>query len=153
MYYYYRYRGEHKSRENSYLVSFRRITPPFNSIHNILWHVFSWLKGSKFYEYQIVKNNRIFSKAEVCPKLPIFPFMKRGGYHIGPCMTINEERGKGFYPLLLQYIIRENSEMDYYMIVDENNIASQKGIEKVNFQMFAKGHKDCFGRYVIDELL
>lgn len=39
------------------------------------------------------------------------------------------------------------------MIIDENNISSQKGVEKVNFQLFAVGHKDALGRYVIDQYL
>ena len=68
-------------------------------------------------------------------------------------MTIKEERGKGFYPLLLQYIIEEHPERDYYMIIDENNVSSQKGVAKVNFQRFAVGHKDRWGRYVIDQIL
>lgn len=39
------------------------------------------------------------------------------------------------------------------MIVDNNNnnnnIPSQRGIAKLNFEKFAEGYKDSFGRYVI----
>lgn len=154
MYNYYCYAGSHIRRVNTHNVSFRRVSPPFNSIHNVLWHICSYLRGSCFYEYQILRDNKVLSTAQLCPKLPIFAFINnRGGWHIGPCMTINEERGKGFYPLLLQYIIDEHPERKYYMIIDENNISSQKGVEKLNFQLFAVGHKDSFGRYVIDRYL
>ena len=52
-----------------------------------------------------------------------------------------------------QYIIEEHPERDYYMIIDENNVSSQKGVAKVNFRRFAVGHKDRWGRYVIDQIL
>ena len=35
------------------------------------------------------------------------------------------------------------------MIVDKNNIPSQRGIAKLNFVKFAEGNKDSIGRYVI----
>ena len=57
------------------------------------------------------------------------------------------------YLLYNQYIIEEHPERDYYMIIDENNVSSQKGVAKVNFQRFAVGHKDRWGRYVIDQIL
>ena len=152
MYNFYKYGGSHTNLPNVHQVVFRKVNPRWDSLHRVLWHVFSWFCGSRFYEYQIVKNERVLSTAEVCPKLPIFKFFNRG-YHIGPCMTIKEERGKGFYPLIFQYIIEEHPERDYYMIIDENNVSSQKGVAKVNFQRFAVGHKDRWGRYVIDQIL
>lgn len=104
--------------------------------------------GGIFAEYLILKNGTVVSTAQVCPKLPIFPFIAKGGWHIGPCQTVKEERGKGYYPLLLQHIINDHPEREYYMIVDNNNIPSQRGIAKLNFEKFAEGYKDKFGRYV-----
>lgn len=106
MYNYYRYKGVHHRLENIHNVSFRKVVPPFNSLHNILWHSFSLLVGARFYQY----------------------------------------------PLLLQHIIDDYPDRDYYMIVDECNVASQRGINKVGFELFAKGHKSRFGRYVIDKI-
>ena len=63
----------------------------------------------------------------------------------------NGERGD--LSMYNQYIIEEHPERDYYMIIDENNVSSQKGVAKVNFQRFAVGHKDRWGRYVIDQIL
>ena len=139
MYNYYRYKGVHHRLENIHNVSFRKVVPPFNSLHNILWHSFSLLVGARFYQYQIVRDGKVLSTAEVCPRLPIFAFINNWGWHIGPCMTIKEERGKGFYPLLLQHIIDDYPDRDYYMIVDECNVASHRGINKVGFELFAKG--------------
>lgn len=64
-----------------------------------------------------------------------FSFYERErGIHIGPCETIESERGKGFYPYRV-----------FYMIVDEKNISSIKGVEKVGFIPFGKGLKYRFG--------
>ena len=82
MYNYYRYKGVHHRLENIHNVSFRKVVPPFNSLHNILWHSFSLLVGARFYQYQKVRD----------------------------------------------------------------------GKNKVGFELFAKGHKSRFGRYVIDKI-
>lgn len=130
MYNYYRYKGVHHRLENIHNVSFRKVVPPFNSLHNILWHSFSLLVGARFYQYQIVRDGKVLSTAEVCPRLPIFAFINNWGWHIGPCMTIKEERGKGFYPLLLQHIIDDYPDRDYYMTnaMSRHSVASIKWV-------------------------
>ena len=64
-----------------------------------------------------------------------FPFMKKGDFEIGPCFTYPEFRGQGIYVKVLKSICSclgdENT--TFYMIVDENNTASVKGIEKSGF--------------------
>lgn len=101
-----------------------------------------------FFEYQILIDNQIVSKCQVVGWLPIFPFMKRNGIHIGPCETIEKHRGKGVYPYLLN-LIQRDFKNPCFMIVDENNISSIKGVEKAGFKVFANGYKTKFGRYVI----
>ena len=149
MYFYYKYSHNHKHLENIHEVSFRKVTPKANSVHSILWHILSFVSGGEFIEYQLItKDGKVASVAQVCPKLPIFPFIEKSGWHIGPCKTVPEERGKGFYPLLLQHILEDNPNRLFFMIVEENNISSQKGVAKVNFEKFAVGYKK-FGRYII----
>ena len=141
--------------ENKYGVEFRRIVPPFGNLHNLMWHVFSWLRGKRFWEYQAVKDGRVVSRAQVVTKLPIFPFMNGRDWHIGPCATVPDERGKGFYPLLLQYI-RDNHQNfggEYYMMTKDDNISSQRGIHKVGGVKFGEGFKTRLGRYVITKRL
>jgi len=62
--------------------------------------------------------------------------MGKWDYEIGPCFTYPKFRGKGVYPQMLKYISSnvgaENS--IFYMIVDETNLPSIKGIEKAGFQ-------------------
>ncbi len=135
--------------ENKYGVEFRKIVPSFLNIHNLIWHIFSWMRGKLFFEYQAVKDGKVLSTAQVVTKLPIFPFMSKDSLHIGPCMTMKEERGKGFYPLLLQYIRDSLPSVDLYMMTSDDNIASQRGIAKVGGVKIGEGVKDHFGRYVI----
>lgn len=84
------------------------------------------------------------------PENTDFPFYGKKGWHIGPCKTAPEERGKVFYPLLLQHIIKEHPDKNLYMIIDENNISSQRGVAKVQFEKIAVGYKNLLGRYVIN---
>lgn len=101
-----------------HIIKFR---PSLGSgIHNLLWNLLVIIQGGQFLEYQVVaKDNTVLSKAQVIDKIWIFPFMKSKGIHIGPCQTIPAERGKGFYPYLLKYIMTDNPRREFFMIVDE----------------------------------
>jgi hypothetical protein len=141
---------QHGVLPNDFNVVFRKIIMPLNSFHSVLWHIFSFFKGEKYYEYQVLKNGEVVSVAQVCPKNLFFRFVPKNGWHIGPCSTIKSQRGNGFYPLLLQFIVQEHPERDYYMIIDERNISSQKGVDKAGFEKFAVGKKNCIGQYCIE---
>ncbi len=67
----------------------------------------------------------------VCGASGKFPFMEKGDLHIGPCHTAPDHRGKGIYRKVLRAIHRENCTRfkRAYMIVDERNLPSIKGIE------------------------
>lgn len=52
------------------------------------------------------------------------------------------------YPLLLQYIIETNPGRKWYMLVDQQNVASQRGIAKINFIKYGEGIRNRWGRYV-----
>lgn len=96
MYNYYRYAGNHPRRENTHNVSFRKVIPPFNNVHNVLWHICSWLSGSRFWEFQILRGNNVLATAQVCPKLPIFPFINsRGGISYRTLYDNKRRKGKG----------------------------------------------------------
>ncbi len=153
MLYFYRYDRTkyHEVLPNNFNVVFRKIIMPLNSFHSFLWHIFSFFKGERFYEYQVLRNGEIVSTAQVCPKIPIFEFLPKDGWHIGPCRTIEKQRGNGFYPLLLQFIVQEYPDRDFYMIIDEKNIFSQKGVAKAGFEKFAEGRKNRVGQYCIEQ--
>lgn len=101
-----------------------------------------------FKEYDVVINNKIVSKAVLISKVPIYKFLPRKGIHVCYCETIPEERGKGYYPLLLSYIQNDMPEKNLYMIVEETNTASIKGIEKSGFKRYANGQKLSNGQFV-----
>ena len=82
------------------------------------------------------QNGQLVHTSYVVPKCYKFPFLSKHDYEIGPCTTYPDYRGKGYYPLMLKYICSTvgTEKTIFYMIVDENNIASIKGIEKAGFQ-------------------
>ena len=120
----------------------------FNSLHTFLWSV-ETLLGGKYVEYQLWRGDKIVSKAEVVSWIPQFPFMPKKGLHVGPCVTMKDERGRGYYPYLLSKIVEDNSSWECYMIVSPKNIPSTRGVEKVGFRPFATGYRTLLGRYVI----
>ena len=106
-----------------------------------------------FTEYDLVKNDVIVSKAVLVSKDPVYMFLPAKGVHLGYCATIPQERGKGFYPLLLKYIIQDNPQMDLHMIVATDNDASIKGIEKSGFVRYAIGDRNSKGQFYINKYL
>jgi len=147
MYGYYENTESYTRLENKYNVEFRRVIPKKPTVHNVVWQVLSLLKGHIFWEYQVVKEGRVVSTSQVVPKIPIFDFIPKGGWHIGPCRTVPEERGKSFYPLLLQYIMEKYPSRRFFMIIKETNKSSMGGVKKVGFKAFANGYKSRSGHY------
>lgn len=127
MYRYYENTESYTKLENKYNVEFRRVIPKKPTIHNIVWQILSLLRGHIFYEYQVVKDGWVVSTSQVVPRLPIFNFIPQDGWHIGPCRTVPEERGKSFYPLLLQYIMEKYPSRRFFMIIEETNKSSMGG--------------------------
>lgn len=101
-----------------------------------------------FIEYDIIIENRIVSKAVLISKVPIYKFLPSKGIHLCYCETLPEFRGKGYYPLLLNYIQNDFKERELYMIVEHDNYASIKGIEKAGFIKYAEGEKLRNGTFV-----
>jgi predicted GNAT family acetyltransferase len=85
------------------------------------------------------------------PKFFKYAFMLRNNsIHIGPCWTNKNQRGKGIYPAVLSKICSDYYKKNVYIFTEKENIASQKGIEKVGFKQFATGYKTrLFGVYKI----
>ncbi|MCR4965150.1 MAG: hypothetical protein K6A41_05795 [Bacteroidales bacterium] len=66
-------------------------------------------------------------------------------------MTAPEHRGNGYYPYLLTYILNEvkrKDRYDFYMIINEINASSIKGVEKAGFVLWGSGQKEN-RRYVL----
>ncbi|MCR5345952.1 MAG: hypothetical protein K6E46_07890 [Lachnospiraceae bacterium] len=81
-----------------------------------------------------------------------FPFLKGNDVEIGPCRTDDNYRGKGIYPMTLDHIIEHELAIGdaAYMIIDEKNVASINGVQKVGFRQLCKVRNDRFlKRYII----
>ena len=102
-----------------------------------------------FCEYDLMRGETVLSKAVLISKVPIYQFLPHKGVHICYCETIPEERGKGYYPLLLGFVQNANPDKDLYMVVDVKNSSSIKGVEKAGFVKFAEGEKMADGCFII----
>lgn len=88
---------------------------------------------------------------------PKFSFLKKNEYEIGPCYTMEEYRGLGIYPYVLQQITsfmpnNKSSEslgggqsLRYYMFVAQDNISSRRGVEKAGFKVIGYVQRKHFG--------
>lgn len=130
-------------------VSIRCIKPPmWRNLHTFLWRCLTLGKGT-YVEYQLCVGETAVCTAEVISKLPFFPFMGKEDIFIGPCRTLPEHRGKGYYPFLLNHIVNGNPSKNGIMIVEENNHSSIRGVEKAGFRRYARGKKTFLKRYII----
>lgn len=101
-----------------------------------------------FVEYDYIVNKTIVSKAVLISKVPLYKFLPSKGIHLCYCETIPEARGKGYYPQLLSFIQNDFRSDDLYMVVDEKNISSIRGIEKAGFKRCGKVLKLDNGTFV-----
>ena len=103
-----------------------------------------------FSEYRLERiDGKLLSRGVVMSYVPMYKFMPHNGVHLGYCITVEDERGKGYYSLLLKMIQNDIPHQDLYMAVDENNIASIKGIENAGFVRYSKGIRK--GKVFLDE--
>lgn len=119
----------------------------------VLWYILT-IGNFKIY-YVLDKTGRIIHFSHVMSKIYKYAFMPRiNSIHIGPCWTHELHRGKGIYPAVLSKICSDYKEKNIYIFTKKENIASQKGIEKVGFKQFATGIKTKrLGIYIIKNVL
>ncbi len=101
----------------------------------------------------VMQEGKIAHTSYVIPKCGKFPFLKKNDHEIGPCYTAPEFRGRGIYPDVIRFICARFSELAgvFYMIVDEGNTSSIRGIEKAGFVCIGKVRKTrILKRYVLE---
>lgn len=81
--------------------------PFLESRHTFVWRIFSFCLCGTYCRWRLYRGEKMVSEAEVVSWLPIFKFMPPDGIHIGPCRTVPDERGKGYYPYLLRLIVKD----------------------------------------------
>lgn len=103
----------------------------------LLSRLYFWfISSGKYRIFYLMDGDNLVHSSYVVPKCYKFPFLEKGDYEIGPCITSGDYRRRGVYSYMLQLIATnpdfENA--DFYMIVRSDNIPSIKGIEKAGFQ-------------------
>lgn len=133
---------EHEEKESEWNIVRKRITIGDHGIKAALfWNIIS-LGRCKAYRV-LSENGELIHESLVIRKCYKFPFLKGRDIEIGPCKTNPEWRGKGIYPAVLRYILStEISDAGIaYMIIDKNNNASIRGVEKAGFRRERKVRK------------
>lgn len=114
----------------------------FKTIY-LFWYLFTFGRYSIYYVYD--EDECIVHFSHVMPRIFKYAFMsRRNCIHIGPCWTNENHRGKGIYPAVLSKICNDNIQKDVYIFTEKKNLASQKGIEKAGFMLFASGIRTKF---------
>ena len=126
--------------DNKHITLFNMLLPreKFDFKTFLVRLYFIFISGSNVEIYFVLNNNlEIIHTSYVVGKCYKFPFMKKTDIEIGPCHTKENYRGKGIYKNVLNFINNKYCEKkrNAYMIVDENNIPSIKGIEGVGFKV------------------
>lgn len=99
----------------------------------IFW---SFASGGKYKLYYVRdEDGAIVHISYVIYRSFKFPFMKYGkDVQIGPCITDKRMRGKGYYPTVLNTICKSERADNYYILIQDINKPSIRGVEKAGFQ-------------------
>ena len=117
-------------------------------IESIMWNVFCF---GKIKLYRMYDNDFLVHSSLVARGRFKFPFLKKNDIEIGPCWTQSGYRGRDIYPYVLGLIIQNeiNNGGDAYMIVNDDNYSSIKGITKAGFiKTEFKLKRDLLKRYI-----
>lgn len=123
----------------------------YDGLRDFLIHLLFYLSTRGKYRIIYVKdNNKIIHYSYIIPKNFRFQHMShKNSFQIGPCFTDEFYRGQVIYSYVLTYIIERFSDKGrrFYMIVDEKNFSSQRGIIKAGFIEAGIVYKDILGIY------
>jgi hypothetical protein len=98
-----------------------------------------WLLNTKgnCWVYNVYDGEKGIHHSYVTGKCYKYPFMNSKDIQIGNSFTAKEYRGYGIYPYVIQHIVNkylaENPNRQIYMLVEDSNNASQRGIKKIGF--------------------
>ena len=98
-------------------------------------YLWSLVTFGKFKKIVVLNDeNTVVHTSCVIGKCFKFPFLPKKAAEIGPCYTHVDFRGRGIYPMVLNYVLSSGYYQEYYMLVAQNNTASIRGIEKAGFK-------------------
>jgi len=86
-------------------------------------------------------NGKFVHQSFLFPKLRLLKLIRATGPAIGDCVTSTDYRGQSIYPYVINKIACEylnaRGVREMFIVVNDNNIASIKGIEKAGFTLRA----------------
>lgn len=92
-------------------------------------------------KYLITYNDISVHTSFLYPNVYLLKLIKKSGPTIGDCYTRPDYRGKSIFPFVLNYITKEifaeDKKKEVFMIVNQDNLSSIKGIEKAGFRKCA----------------
>ena len=111
-----------------------------------VWWLFHHLRlfGNRDYGmFCVYYRDELIHRSCIFPPYFRFPFMNRNDLQIGDTFTALEHRGKGVATSAIQMIVThtERPERDLWYVVDEENVASIRVIEKAGFELVGRGHR------------
>ena len=133
---------------------FRLKLDNFYNIKDFFKHVLWFLSTKGKYKIvYVVNNKKIIHYSYVIPKFYKFSFLAENDLEIGPCYTQPDYRGIHIFPYIIAYIINKyRNHNNFIMVVDGNNINSQKGIQKAGLRKYGIVNKNIFGIHKITEI-
>jgi hypothetical protein len=110
-----------------------RVTPKVASLkESLLWNIACL---GRIKAYCLFEGDVLVHRSYVIRGKAKFPFLNKNDIEIGPCWTRDSYRGRGYYPYVISRIL--SSELiggdTAYMIVNDQNESSKRGISKVGF--------------------
>lgn len=95
-------------------------------------------------------KDNLIHKSLVFKNVHLLKLVKASGHVVGGCITLEDYRGQGFYPFMLNTIGRRYIELgnpNLFVIVDKSNLNSIRGIEKAGFEKVNAVKTKRFGTY------
>lgn len=92
--------------------------------------------------YEITDNGLSVHRSFLFNRVHVLRLIGKKGPAVGDCVTIPEYKGRSIYPFVINYIAHELLEKqklsEVFIIVNPDNAASIRGIEKAGFQLHAR---------------
>lgn len=97
--------------------------------------LFRLMAGKRYRIYYLYSGEDIVHTAHLVPPCKKFPFLQKGEWELGPCVTRERYRRRGVYHYMLRYLsaLEELKGDTVYLLIRRDNTASIGGAEKSGF--------------------
>ena len=128
----------------------------------VVWWLFHSMRLFYNRDYALLliyDGDRLIHRSGVFPGYFRFPFMAKNDLQIGDTDTASDYRGKGLATFAVQQILKSlpaATPMSFWYLVEAENAASIRVIEKAGFELIGKGRKkkrfglSIFGYYDLE---